>query len=82
MLRRQKHALSQSTTPFACTLQKSTVGGSPGPKIGNFCKNWQFLQKFVGSEFLLEIQFWAIFGQYSFQQYFVGSLLVALNRRF
>ena len=22
MLRRQKHALSQSTTPFACTLQK------------------------------------------------------------
>ena len=26
MLRRQKHALSQSTTPFACTLQ---TGGFP-----------------------------------------------------
>ena len=54
-------------------LQKSTVGGSPGPKIGNFSKNWQFLL-FIGSDFLLEIQFLAIFGQYSFQQYFFGSL--------
>ena len=25
MLRRQKHALSQSTTPFACTLTKEEV---------------------------------------------------------
>ena len=54
-------------------LQKSTVGGSPGPKIGNLCKNWQFLL-FIGSDFLLEIHFLAIFGQYSFQQYFSGSL--------
>ena len=45
----------------------------PGPKIGKFCKNWQFLL-FIGSDFLLEIQFLAIFGQYSFQQYFFGSL--------
>ena len=30
MLRRQKHVLSQSTTPFACTLFKtSTVGNGP-----------------------------------------------------
>ena len=56
-------------------LQKSTVGGPPGPKIGNFCKNWQFLL-FIGSDFLLEIQFLAIFGQYSFQQYSFGSLFV------
>ena len=49
-------------------LQKSTVGGSPRPKIAHVCKNWQFLL-FIGSDFLLEIQFLAIFGQYSFQLY-------------
>ena len=45
----------------------------PGPKIAHFCKNWQFLLS-IGSDFLLEIQFLAIFGQYSFQQYVFGSL--------
>ena len=54
-------------------LQESTVGGSLWPKLANFCKNWQFLL-FIGSGFLLEIQFLAIFGQYSFQQYCFGSL--------
>ena len=43
----------------------------PGPKIAHFSKNWQFLL-FIGSDFLLEIQFLAIFGQYSFQQYFLA----------
>ena len=37
-------------------------------KIGNFLL-------FIGSDFLLEIQFLAILGQYSFQQYFFGSLI-------
>ena len=50
---------------------KSTVGGCPGPKIAHFCKKWQFLL-FVGSDFLLEIEFLAIFGQYSFQQCFLA----------
>ena len=38
----------------AIRQQKSTVGGSPGPKIAHCCKNWQFL----------------LFGQWSFQKYF------------
>ena len=57
--------------PHKIRLQKSTVGGPPGPKIGNVCKNWQVVLV-IGSDFLLEIQFVAMFGQYSFQQYFFG----------
>ena len=63
---------------YCIRLQKSTVGGSLGPNIAHFCKNRQFLL-FIGSDFQLEIQFWAIFGQYSFQQYFFGSLLYAMG---
>ena len=54
-------------------LQKSTVGGFPRPKIAHFCENGQFLL-FIGSDLLLEIQFLAIFGQYSLQQCFFGPL--------
>ena len=52
-------------------LQKSTVGGSPRPRIAHFCKNWQFLL-FIGSDFLLEIgNFW----QFAlFSSAFFGSL--------
>ena len=66
-------------TKTSIRLQKSTVGGSPGTKIAHFCKNWQFLL-FIGSDFLLEIQFLAIFGQYSFQQYFFGSIFKIITR--
>ena len=31
MLRRHKHALSQSTTPFVCTLAESRVSASETP---------------------------------------------------
>ena len=38
----------------------------PGAKNCSSLQNWQFLL-FIGSDFPLEIQFLAIFGQYSFQ---------------
>ena len=56
----------------------------PGPKIAHFCKNWQFFL-FIGSDFLLEIQFLAIFGQYRSieidyrQTFFLGRINVQLQ---
>ena len=41
-----------------------------GQKLAIFAKIGNFCLIFIGSDFLLEIQFLAIFGQYSFQQYF------------
>ena len=36
MLRGQKHVLSQSTTPFACTLVLTVSGSTPTPWSGPF----------------------------------------------
>ena len=47
------------------------VGGSPGPTIAHFCKIGDFCYSL---SLLLEIQFLATFGQYSFQQCSFGSL--------
>ena len=51
---RLKFSIALENFNPAVRLQKSTVGGSPEPKIAHFCKNWQFLL-FSGSDFPLEI---------------------------
>ena len=56
-----------------CQAPKEYGWRFPGAKNCSSLQNWQFLL-FLGSDFLLEIQFLAIFGQYSFQQYLFGSL--------
>ena len=37
MLRRQKHALSQSTTPFACTLWREITKSHPDSWVLSYC---------------------------------------------
>ena len=51
MLRRQKHALSQSTTPFACTLIKK----GKTPSVSRTVSGLRASKKFASEDFHMEI---------------------------